>query len=109
MTINFDEVSGSDFRREALTALSDVRDMTFDEFEAAIKAAVSKLLARIKAEDAPAVHVIAKQIAGGIAHERGERDPDMTSVVRRLDAMLEPLIGWLTGHGIDCRSLRAPN
>ena len=95
--------------------------MTFDNFEhcvgedvmlllddpAAIAAEVSKLLSGLGYHDIFAVRRLAKDIGAAIASELAFNDGDMVEVVRKLGAVLEPMIDWLERHGVNGRSLRS--
>ena len=74
---------------------------------AAVTAEVSKLLIGINHENV-VVRRLAKDIAKAIAFEHAFKDSDMLVVIRKLDAILEPMIAWLERHDVDCRSLRSP-
>ena len=65
----------------------------------------SRVLDKLDPEDVFIVHRMARNIADGIARERAYQSADMVDVIRTLNAVLEPLIGWLRRHGVDA-SLR---
>jgi hypothetical protein len=73
---------------------------------AEIAAEVSKLLNGLNQEDVFVVRRFAKEIAATIAKELAFKEPDMVEVVRKLCAVLEPMIAWLKPHGVNGRSLR---
>ena len=73
---------------------------------AAIAAEVSKLLSDLEYHDIFVVRRLAKDIRAAIASEFAFNDGDMVEVVRRLGAVLEPMIHWLERHGVKDRSLR---
>ena len=68
------------------------------EDPAAITAEVSKLLIGLNHEDIFVVRRRAKEIAKAIAFELAFKDGDMVKVVRKLGAIIEPMIAWLGGH-----------
>jgi hypothetical protein len=76
------------------------------EDPAEIAAEVSKLLNGLNQEDVFAVRRFSKEIAATIAKEHVYKEPDMVEVVRKLGAVLEPMIAWLKRHGVNGRSLR---
>jgi hypothetical protein len=94
--------------------------MTFDELEhrvheditpehrdpPVISAEVTKLLNGLNHGDNFVVRRLAKEIAAAIARELAVKDGDMVIVVRKLGAMLEPMIAWLERHGVKGRPLR---
>jgi hypothetical protein len=90
----------------------DLKDCVYEdvvqqiEDPAEIAAEVSKLLNGLKQEDVFAVRRFAKEIAAAIAFELAFKDGDMVEVVRKLGAVLEPMIAWLKRHGVNGRSLR---
>ena len=65
---------------------------------AAIAAQVSKLLISINHEAIFVVRRLTKNIAEAIAFEHAFEDGDMVEVVRKLGAIIEPMIAWLGGH-----------
>jgi hypothetical protein len=80
--------------------------LQLNEDPAAIEAQVSKLLNGLNHGDIFVVCRLARDIDAGIAREFAFEDGDMVEVVRKLGAILEPMIDWLERHGVNWRSLR---
>jgi hypothetical protein len=74
--------------------------MEYDD-PAVIAAEISMLLNGLNPKDIFVVHRLAKDIAAAIAWELAFKDGDMVDVVRRLGAVLEPMINWLRRHGVE--------
>jgi hypothetical protein len=78
------------------------------EDPAAITAEISKLLIGKNHADIFLVRRLAKDVAKAIAFEHASKQSDMLEVVRKLSAILEPMIAWLERHSVNSRSLRPP-
>jgi hypothetical protein len=75
---------------------TDLHGILFDfEEPAEIEAEVVRLLTGVGHESVGAIRRIAGDISKAIAGEHEMQEPDMMSIIPRLDAVLSPLCDWL--------------